>query len=365
MGHPTPTWLEAAVTLSQLRNTSDTLVARLFKELSANAPWSPSDRDWPERVADAAIHEAHRASHLARARRRAADILACGHRHGLTALTSRDAGYPPLLTHIADPPIVLWARGDCQWLGPSAVAIVGSRSATPAAVTLARRLGAELADAGLVVVSGLARGVDAAAHEGALTVGATIAVLGCGADVVYPREHQQLAGRIAKAGLILSEFAPGTPPRPRHFPLRNRIISGLSLAVVVVEASDRSGSLITARMALEQGRDVLAVPGNVLSGRSRGCHALIRDGARLVESAADVIEQIQWTRNRPTKMSRGTNSLQLNELEETMAVGEAYTVDALAAATGRPAADLLSQLGALELAGRLTRIAGGQYVRLD
>jgi DNA processing protein len=244
------------------------------------------------------------------------------------------------------------------------VAIVGSRTATPTARHFARRLGADLAAAGLTVVSGLARGVDAAAHEGALEEGRSLAVLGCGADVIYPREHDGLAARVAERGALVSELAPGTPPRPRHFPLRNRIISGLSLAVIVVEASERSGSLITARAALEQGRDVLAVPGNVLSGRSSGCHALIRDGAGLVEKAADVLSCLGVTAVAPRPGGR-TNSLQSNGLDETMAVGEPYSVDDLAAATSRPVDALLAELSHLELAGRVTRTDGGRYVRLD
>ena len=175
------------------------------------------------------------------------------------------------------------------------VAIVGSRAATPYAIDVAHRLGQELSDRGLVVASGLARGVDSAAHRGCLAGAApTVAVLGSGVDRVYPGEHEALALEIAQKGLLVSEFGPGAPPLPEHFPLRNRIISGISLAVVVVEASEKSGSLITARCALEQGRDVMAVPGSVLSGRNRGSHSLLKDGAKVVESAVDILEGLGW-----------------------------------------------------------------------
>ena len=173
-----------------------------------------------------------------------------------------------------------------------AVAIVGSRAASAVALETAARLAADLAARGITVVSGLARGVDSAAHRGALETGRTIAVLGSGLDRIYPREHAALADEIARAGLVVSEYPPGTPPLPFHFPMRNRLISGLSRAVVVIEASEKSGSLITAACALEQGRDVMAVPGNVLSGRNRGGHALIRDGAKIVECADDIVEEL-------------------------------------------------------------------------
>ena len=307
----------------------------------------------------------HRAYLLGSARVRARQLIADRARHGLIAVTCRDPRYPEALTHIADPPIVLWARGMPETLARPAVAIVGSRAATPGALTIARQLGRDLAEAGFVIVSGMARGVDAAAHLGALDAeGATVAVLGSGADVVYPREHVPLAARIAASGAIASELSPGTEPKRGHFPLRNRIISGMSRAVVVVEASEMSGSLITARMANEQGREVLAVPGNVLSGKNRGSHKLIRDGARIVESAADVLDQLRWPSVRPSPPP-GSKSLQLNGLEETMAAGEPYSVEDLAVQTGQPASVLLADLGALELAGRVLRTAGGQYVRLD
>ena len=198
-------------------------------------------------------------------------------------------------------------------LGRPSVAVVGARAASPTGQRIGYELGRDLALAGLVVVSGLARGVDGAAHAGALDGGGrTVAVLGCGVDVVYPRQHGALAARVAAQGVIVSEFPPGTEPRPSHFPLRNRIISGLSRAVVVVEASEQSGSLITAQMALEQGRDVLAVPGTWPAGRYRGCHALIKDGARLVETVEDVLEEIGW---RPAGATLACNRAQARAVE--------------------------------------------------
>src|SRR5262245_31317038 len=300
----------------------------------------------------------------------AASALADAADRGVAAMSIGDEAYPDPIRHLPDPPLVLWVRGDPDWLSRPAVAVVGSRGATPAGLWVARTLARGLVEAGLVVVSGMARGIDAAAHEGALELeidagGGTVAVLGCGAGRCYPAAHRTVATRIAERGAIVSELAPGTLPLPHHFPLRNRIISGLSLGVVVVEASYKSGSLITARAALEQGRSVLAVPGGILSGRHRGCHALIKDGARLVETVEDVLEELGW--NSPAHGSPAplTKSLQIHGLEGTMTVGEAYSVDDLAVRTGRGTSDLLAELGALEVAGRITRMAGGSYIRLD
>ena len=209
------------------------------------------------------------------------------------AVSRQDPRYSTALDAIHDPPPLLWIDGLVDVLRAPAVAIVGSRAASPYALEVARRLGADLARRGITVISGMARGVDAAAHRGALEGGGTtVAVFGCGVDVVYPREHGALAAEIRERGALVSEFPPGMPPYKGHFPQRNRIISGLSLAVVVVEAAEGSGSLITAEFAMEQGRAVLAVPGNVLGGRNAGAHALLRDGAKLVECADDILEEI-------------------------------------------------------------------------
>jgi DNA processing protein len=226
---------------------------------------------------------------------------------------------------------------------------------------MARQLGRELAEAGLTIVSGLARGIDAAAHRGALDAGGvTIAVLGSGIDIIYPREHADIATEIPARGALLTEHLPETPPLAPHFPLRNRIISGLSLAVVVVEASERSGSLITARLALEQGRDVLAVPGPVMPGRHRGCHALIKDGARVVETVRDVLEEIGWAELPGASAAK---PLSANGLTLDLRPGEALTADALAERMGRPVAEILAALTGLELAGAVARTPGGAFLR--
>ena len=190
------------------------------------------------------------------------------------------------------------------------VAIVGSRAATPYATDIGYRLGRELSDRGVVVASGLARGVDSAAHRGCMSgPSPTVAVLGSGLDRVYPASHAALAREISQKGLLVSELGPGAAPLPEHFPLRNRIISGISLGVVVVEASEKSGSLITARCALEQGRDVMAVPGNVLSGRNRGSHSLLKDGAKVIESAVDILEGLGWTAADMTQTAKAKPSV--------------------------------------------------------
>ena len=346
--------------MSLLRFGSDTLAARTLKELEKGP-------NLLERLAAAiGVPEAERPARLAGARRRATLALEDAARQDIAALPWYDAAYPTALREICDPPVVLWCRGAAACLSLPAVAVVGSRRATPAGLSIARALGRGLAEAGLLVVSGLARGVDGAAHEGALEArGSTAAVLGCGADVLYPPEHGRLAERIRESGLIASEFPPGMPPLPHHFPLRNRIISGLCRAVVVIEASHRSGSLITARSALEQGRDVLAVPGNVASGRSSGCHALIKDGAALVETVEDVLNELGWPQRGAGPPVSVVNPLLLSQLEVVMALGETYSVDDLAQRTGLPAAILLAELGALEIAGRVTRFPGGDFAKLD
>ena len=270
--------------------------------------------------------------------------------------------YPPLLACTPHPPPVLWVRGDPAILGDPAVAIVGSRAATPYAVQVAARLGAELAARGVAVISGLARGVDSAAHRGALEAGGrTLAVQGCGLDRVYPPEHGQLAHEIEASGALVAELAPGAPPLPEHFPLRNRLISGISLGTVVVEASEQSGSLITARWALEQGRDVMAVPGSVLSGRNAGSHRLLKDGARFVETADDILGELGWNSGAPSGVP--AKSLISEPLLAHMQPGEPYELDELAEMTGFEGARLLARLTELELAG-LVVSPGGRFIRL-
>jgi DNA processing protein len=282
-----------------------------------------------------------------------------GTRAGIRALPWFDPLYPERLRAIADPPAVLWIRGDADALSAPSVAIVGARAASPGARHVATELGADLAAAGLVVTSGMARGVDGAAHLGALATGRTVAVLGCGVDVAYPPEHEELARRIADAGAVVSEFPPATPPLAHHFPLRNRLISGLSLAVVVVEARDDSGSLITARCALDQGRDVMAVPGPVAGGRNRGAHALLRDGARLVETAADVLDELGLR----ASIQPPPAAVEGDAILASLAPGEAAGVGELASRTGIGTSALLARLATLEVDGRVSRIPGGLFVR--
>lgn len=278
-------------------------------------------------------------------------------------LHRHDPHYPVALGEIPDPSPVLWVRGQIEALAGPCVAIVGSRAGSSYATTVAERLAADLAAHGIVVVSGLARGVDAAAHRGAVSSGGpTVGVLGCGPDIAYPPEHRSLIDAVQQSGVVLSELAPGTAPRPAFFPWRNRIISGLSKAVVVVEAGEKSGSLITARMALDQGRDVLAVPGNVLTGRNKGGHGLLRDGARLVESAADIIEELKIGHKPDFEGSRadGVGDGLLNSLP----VGEACDAGQISALTGLSVGELLPRLLDLELEGKLSREPGGRFLRL-
>jgi DNA processing protein len=275
-------------------------------------------------------------------------------------VTLEDPRYPELLRETPDPPPVLWVRGDLSVLEQPSVAIVGSRGASQYAKTMARTLAAGLSHAGIVVTSGMARGVDAAAHAGCLDAGGrTMAVLGTGVDVIYPAEHAALTERVIRSGLLVSELEPGERPYAWHFPRRNRIISGLSRAVVVVEASEKSGSLITARMALEQGREVMAVPGSVLYGRNRGAHALIKDGAMPVEDAADILDALGY-RGRPAEPTDGNGSALEGALQE--AGPEGLDLDRLSKATGMEADAVLSALTALELDGRAERLTGGVYV---
>lgn len=291
----------------------------------------------------------------------AAGALVGGGRLGAEAVPLFDSRYPALLACTRDPPPVVWALGRLDLCTRPTVAVVGSRAATPYALQVAARIAGELAERGIVVSSGLARGVDSAAHRGCLAAGGpTIAVLGSGLDRMYPPEHADLAAQIGHDGLLLSELAPGAPPLPEHFPLRNRIISGISLATLVVEASEHSGSLITARCALDQGRDVMAVPGSVLSGRNRGSHALLKDGARVVETADDILQELGWSSAVTSGAPR--RSAISEPLLRHMEPGEPYDLDALAAATAIDAARLLTRLTALELAG-LVSVAGGRFIR--
>jgi DNA processing protein len=262
--------------------------------------------------------------------------------------------FPPLLGEISNPPPLLWTRGDTGLFAGPCVAIVGARAATRDGIETAYQIAADLTRAGIVVVSGLARGIDSAAHTGALDAnGKTIAVLGTGIDRVYPPENKDLHERIAAHGLLVSEFPPGAPPDLFHFPQRNRIISGLSKAVVVVEAREKSGSLITARLAGDQSRDVMVVPGPIRTGQNRGGHALLRDGAKLVESAVDILQELGMDSVRLRPAGYGETGSQPVE----------FTVDDIAQQLKVPTGEALARLLEWELTGEIQRIGSGRFIR--
>lgn len=277
-------------------------------------------------------------------------------------LTPRDPGYPRALLSISDPPQTLYVRGRLAEADRIAVAVVGSRRATPYGVAVAEWLGRELVRSRVTVISGLARGIDAAAHRGALRgSGRTIAVLGSGVDVVYPPEHARLVEHIAEAGAVLSEYPPGTPPLKHQFPKRNRLISGLALGVVVVEGREDSGALITADCALEQGREVFAIPGPVFAQTSVLPHRLLQQGAKLVATVEDILEELHLphlSAPAPTAVLEGTEALVFAQLSL-----EALHIDALALCCALPVADVGRALLALELRGLVRMLAGQRYVR--
>jgi DNA processing protein len=293
-------------------------------------------------------------------------------------VTLGDPRYPPLLLETADPPLLLFTQGRVDLLSAACVAIVGSRGATPQGLENAREFARVLSDAGLTIVSGLALGVDGAAHEGALDGrGSTVAFVGTGLDRAYPPKHAELQRRIAEQGLVASEYPLGTVPLPDNFPRRNRLIAGLARGTLVVEAALESGSLITARLAVESGRDVFAIPGSIHSPQSRGCHRLIQDGARLVESADDVLRELglgPHAQTRRATLAPVQPSLFAMPREDDVADGpdaalraalghDPVTFDALAARTGLPSDQLAARLLELELAGVVERLPGGLLQR--
>ena len=338
--------------------------AAAFKEIRLQAE-SGSGVDPLESVlAACGVPQLSRGELSARAHERAALALEQEGGSGGEPITAFDPRYPALLACTPDPPPVLWVQGNIERLAAPAVAIVGSRAATPYALEVAGRLGEELAARNILVVSGLARGVDSAAHRGCLAAaGGTAAILGSGLDRIYPAEHADLAASIRERGVLASELGPGAAPLPEHFPLRNRIISGISLAVVVVEASEKSGSLITARWALEQGRDVMAVPGSILSGRNRGSHSLLKDGAKVVETADDILEELGWPMTQP-RADTACKSLVKDTLLAEMAPGEVYGFEELMTLSGLAGHRLLPRLTELELHGLIAGMGGGRYARV-
>ncbi len=282
-------------------------------------------------------------------------------RAGHHLITIRDEDYPPLLLETADPPALLYGMGRRELLLQSCLAVVGSRNATPQGEANAEAFGQALSGAGITIVSGLALGIDAAAHRGGLKgPGSTIAVVGTGLDRVYPARNKALAHEIAEKGLMLSEFHLGSPSAAGHFPKRNRIISGLSRGVLVVEAALNSGSLITARQALEQGREVMAIPGSIHSPLSKGCHALIKQGAKLVESAQDILEELAW----PVLPVPLTDTRVDEGPVLTLLGHDPVSIDMLAERSGLTVDALSAKLLTLELEGRVAQLPGGRYQRL-
>ncbi|HET7662532.1 MAG TPA: DNA-processing protein DprA [Rhodanobacteraceae bacterium] len=298
-----------------------------------------------------------------------------GHR----LLRCTEADFPPQLDTIADPPAALFVAGRAELLLCPQVAIVGARGASPAGLANARLFARALARAGLVVTSGLADGIDGVAHAAALEVGgATVAVMGTGSDRIYPRRHQRLAETIERGGALVSEFVPGTGPKAGHFPRRNRIIAGLSLGTLVIEASVRSGSLITARLASEQGREVFALPGSIHNPLARGCHRLIRDGAQLVETVDDILQALQ-----PLALALGDDlarrleedagpdvdqpvedNPERSRLLDALGHGEPVAVDVLSQRSGLSAQTVSSLLLLLELDGEVAGQTGGRWLRV-
>ncbi|MBX7229286.1 MAG: DNA-processing protein DprA [Burkholderiaceae bacterium] len=280
-------------------------------------------------------------------------------------ITLADLAYPTQLLNTPDPPPVLYLKGNPAFLEQSSIAIVGSRNPTTQGLLNAEQFARTLSQASLTVVSGLALGIDAAAHRGALQgAGSTIAVVGTGLDTVYPAKNRELAHEIANKGLLLSEFALGTKPLSSNFPRRNRIIAGLAQATLVVEAAVQSGSLITAKLAADLGKEVLAVPGSIHSPQSRGCHSLIKQGAKLVESAQDVLEELRLediTKNTPVQPH--PSSEQRDPLLSALG-GDVVHTDTLAQRTGLCTDMLMTRLTELELAGQVARLPGGLWQAL-
>ena len=296
-----------------------------------------------------------------------ADVQWC-ESHGAQLVLCLDAAYPPQLAATRGAPPVLYVQGDVAALRRPQLAVVGSRRPTPAGRRIGREFATALARAGLVITSGMAWGIDAAGHEGALEAdGTTIAVFGCGLAHRYPRENSALAERILQRGALVSEFPPWEAPRRQNFPRRNRVISGLSLGTLVVEAAAESGSLITAHLAVDQGREVFAVPGSVRNPLSRGCHQLIREGAHLVETPAQVLAEIAFHQTNQQIMQNPQVPALDKEYEMLLdALGfEPVTFDTLAARSGMSGESIASMLLILELQGRVAPYPGGRYGRID
>ena len=283
-------------------------------------------------------------------------------------VTLADTQYPRSLLNIPDPPLLLYVKGRLDLLNVSSLAIVGSRNATPQGISNAEAFAKSLSDAGLCIISGMAHGIDAAAHTGALRgAGSSVAIVGTGLDRVYPAANRDIAHALSEHGTLISEFPLGTPPLAANFPRRNRLISGMSLGCLIVEASLQSGSLITARLALEQGREVFAIPGSIHSPQSRGCHALLKQGAKLVETAQDILEelsgQFSLEHHNPSKINNGTTSPE-NMLLTHLGF-DPVDSETLSSRSGLTVSELSAMLLALELEERISVLPGGKYQRIN
>jgi DNA processing protein len=331
----------------------DKIIGRRSSELAAYAPSAALEALHSPAVSQAAQHALRWAA-------------SSGH----WIVTLADQTYPAALLEIPDPPTLLYAAGRIELLARPALAVVGSRNATAQGESNAETFSKTLSEAGLTIVSGLAMGIDAAAHRGGLAgPGSTIAILGTGIDIVYPRRNVELAAQLAERGLLVSEFPLGTGPLAHHFPRRNRLISGLARGCLVIEAAAASGSLITARSAADQGREVFAIPGSIHSPLSKGCHALIKNGAKLVESADDVLAELSGfrpngyastaARSRPVEASASDKGL-LGHMGH-----DPVDIDLLCTRAGLSAEQVSSELLRLELDGRVTVLPGGLYQRLE
>ncbi|MDR2875626.1 MAG: DNA-processing protein DprA [Methylobacillus sp.] len=292
-----------------------------------------------------------------------ANSLAWLAKPGNHLVTLADSAYPRRLLEITDPPPLLYCKGNIELLNRPALAVVGSRNATPQGEKTTEEFARALSEHGYCVISGMALGIDGAAHKGALSGnGSTIAVIGTGLDIIYPAKHKALAHEIAEKGLIISEFSLGTPALAQNFPRRNRIISGLALGCLVVEANLQSGSLITARLAAEQGRDVFAIPGSIHSPVAKGCHQLIKQGAKLVDSIHDILEELGAPPDRaasPEKPAQADDPLLAHMGYDPV------TLDALIERSGETAETLSGKLLMLELEGRVASLPGGRYQRIN
>ena len=370
MSDPDP-GLAAWLRLLQVRGLGAAAIRRLLTSFGLpDGVFSAARADLIHAVGEAQATAIHAARHNESIDATIAAALVWARIPGNQILTLADREYPPDLLAVPDPPPLLYLKGRVDLLGRAGVAIVGSRNATAQGLANAENFATALSHAGYTIVSGQALGIDTAAHRGGLTgAGSTIAVIGTGADIVYPARNRELAHAIAADGLIVSEFPLGTPALGPNFPRRNRIISGLSRGVLVVEAALRSGSLITARLAGEQGRDVFAIPGSIHSPLSKGCHLLIKQGAKLVDAAVDILEELGTTaRVAPGPDTKPDLATGTGDEGAALLAAMGYDpvgVDGLRERTGLTAEALSAMLLVLELDGRVAQLPGGKIQRLE